>query len=79
MKLLKVDAVGLMKAPLLLSADLPKLAPSVLAIINNSAVIAVNQLRTSPSVLWWYPIVTSVKAELKTNRNYESSVYGFHF
>jgi hypothetical protein len=41
-----------MKAPLLLSADLPKLAPSVLAIINNSAVIAVNQVRTSPSVCY---------------------------
>ena len=43
---------AVMKAPLLLSADLPKLAPSVLAIINNSAVIAVNQVRTSPSVCY---------------------------
>ena len=34
---------AIMKSPLLLSADLPRLAPEVLAIVNNSALIAVNQ------------------------------------
>ena len=34
---------ALMKAPLLLSADLPALAPAVVAIVNNSGAIAVNQ------------------------------------
>ena len=40
---LYVGLWAIMKAPLLLSADLPKLHPAVLALVNNSEVIEVNQ------------------------------------
>lgn len=46
---------AIMKSPLLLSSNLPELSAELIAIVNNTEVIRVNQVRTLIPICWRVP------------------------